>query len=68
MLTAAHCVDGDRPGDFKVKAGAHSKTGPQPLLDVAQIIVHPDYRSSAGGEFFIQNTREIIEGRVKLQI
>ncbi|MBD8511321.1 trypsin-like serine protease [Photobacterium sp. WH24] len=44
VLTAAHCVDGDLPGDLAVKVGAHQYNGTDGLrANVSQIHIHPQY-------------------------
>ena len=43
VMTAAHCVDGDQPGDIKVLAGAHNKLTDGELIDVERIYIHPAY-------------------------
>ena len=46
MVTAAHCADGSEPGDIQVLAGIHNLVAADAgfvRLDVARIIIHPDY-------------------------
>lgn len=40
VLTAAHCVDGEKPGALRVMMGSHDLEGPGVVLDVAEIVVH----------------------------
>ncbi|KAK2155598.1 hypothetical protein LSH36_236g04044 [Paralvinella palmiformis] len=49
VVTAAHCVVGDQPGDFTVVLGAHFRQDTIPSeveYNVVTITVHPDYDSS----------------------
>ena len=45
VITAAHCVDGDSPGNLQVKIGLHDVNGTSGAVtrNVDQIIVHPNY-------------------------
>lgn len=46
VVTAAHCADGSEPGDIQVLAGIHNLVAADAgfvRLDVARIIIHPDY-------------------------
>ncbi|WP_083753712.1 S1 family peptidase [Actinosynnema sp. ALI-1.44] len=43
VLTAAHCVVNDQPGDVQVRVGSLSSTEGGALSTVEQIIVHPEY-------------------------
>ncbi|QUJ70287.1 trypsin-like serine protease (plasmid) [Photobacterium sp. GJ3] len=45
VLTAAHCVDNDRPSDIAVKIGAHQFNGTDGIrAEISQIHIHPQYR------------------------
>ena len=46
VVTAAHCAEGEQPGNLQVLAGIHNLVDTDPgfvRLDVARILVHPDY-------------------------
>lgn len=45
VLTAAHCIEDRRGNSFKVAVGRHNLDSTEgQLLDVVDIVVHPDYR------------------------
>ena len=49
VLTAAHCVDNDAPGDIDVVAGIHDLTAPETgfrRVGLDEIIVHPGWSNS----------------------
>lgn len=46
VVTAAHCVEGDKPQDIEVLAGIHNLASPDPgfqRVALAEIRIHPDY-------------------------
>jgi secreted trypsin-like serine protease/subtilisin-like proprotein convertase family protein len=46
VVTAAHCAEGEEADDIQVLAGIHNLVAADPgfvRLDVAEIIIHPDY-------------------------
>lgn len=47
VLTAAHCVEGQAPGNLKILAGSTNQTqlSNGQLVQVAEIIIHPDYHN-----------------------
>ena len=51
VLTAAHCVESDSPGDIKVQVGQVCDTDPlncgEPIQEIfiSRIIIHPDWRT-----------------------
>jgi len=45
VITAAHCVDGDVPGDMSVRLGMWNQSGPYYEAYVSDIVVHPYYDS-----------------------
>ncbi|MCL4156527.1 UNVERIFIED_CONTAM: hypothetical protein GTU68_059876, partial [Idotea baltica] len=48
VLTAAHCVQGDRPNDIQVVLGSHDRSESETssiTVDVEEIIVHESYNS-----------------------
>ena len=49
VVTAAHCVQGDSPGNIQVKIGLHNVNGTTGAItrNVDQIIVHPQYSSNS---------------------
>jgi trypsin len=48
-LTAGHCVDVDRPGDFKVLAGTKRRSSGGERIQVVQIIRHEKFGQTGGG-------------------
>ena len=49
VLTAAHCVDGEIPGDLQVLVGTHDLDRGGRRIDVTAIRVHEDYSDATGG-------------------
>ena len=49
VVTAAHCVQGDSPGNIQVKIGLHNVNGTTGAItrNVDQIIVHPQYSGNS---------------------
>jgi len=45
VITAAHCVDGDVPGDMGVRLGMWNQSGPYYQAYVSDIVMHPSYDS-----------------------
>ncbi len=43
VLTAAHCVDGDDPEDLQIMIGSQLRSQPGDIIELEQIIVHPQY-------------------------
>jgi len=51
VLTAAHCMQSVTPSTYEVVLGRHDlTTNNGQRLDVAEIVVHPDYYTTATGE------------------
>lgn len=51
VLTAAHCVDGERPGSLQVDIGEHDHTeddGTERIMRVSKIIMHGNYDKGSG--------------------
>ncbi|XP_070509010.1 trypsin-like [Chironomus tepperi] len=46
ILTAAHCVDGDLPEWIAVRAGSDLRSQGGQILQVRNIIIHPEYQRS----------------------
>ncbi|XP_061170067.1 fibrinolytic enzyme, isozyme C-like [Saccostrea echinata] len=51
VLTAAHCVDGQRARNIRVVAGLHrqSSTSTAQAMSVSRIIMHPNYNGNGAG-------------------
>nr|XP_022327667.1 LOW QUALITY PROTEIN: fibrinolytic enzyme, isozyme C-like [Crassostrea virginica] len=51
VLTAAHCVDGQRARNIRAVAGLHrqSDTSTAQIMSVSRIIMHPDYNGNGAG-------------------
>jgi len=49
VVTAAHCVLGDSPGNIQVKIGLHNVNGTTGSVtrNVSEIIIHPNYNSNS---------------------
>ena len=49
VVTAAHCVQGDSPGNIQVKIGLHNVNGTSGAItrNVDQIIIHPQYSGNS---------------------
>ncbi|XP_059046580.1 trypsin, alkaline B-like [Achroia grisella] len=46
VLSAAHCYQGDRPSDWRVRVGTSYAASGGQIIAVSELITHPDYQSS----------------------
>ena len=60
VLTAAHCVAGRQPSDFRVRIGSNDYAGGTPF-DIAEFVVHPQWGAGLSGAADIALIRLVID-------